>query len=330
MMANTSQQQALRIAADWYVRLRDPAATEQTTAQWLAWADEDAEHLIAFERVTELAASLQGLGELSREQLLAEFAPALPPPRRWWVPAAAAAALLLAVGGYISWPAMHDAGSQQTYASAVAAQRSITLEDGTRVTLGGATRLSTRFSHARREVELSEGEAYFEVVHDAGRPFEVRAGDVTIEDIGTAFNVRRTDRYVTVAMAEGRVRVADGSRGAHNSLEAVAGQTVVYNPSRAAMNLVSSDPATAAAWRQSRLEFDNEPLSVVVANINRYRAQPLRIANADLNTLTFTGTVKTDAIDDWLQALPQVLPLQVNDSGGQTVLSDTRRKPARS
>lgn len=328
MMANTSQEQTLRIAADWWVRLRDPAATERTTEQWLAWTDEDAEHLVAFERVTELASRLQALGDVSRERLVAEFVPAQSPPRRWWVPAAVAAALVLAAGGYAGWHAMQGADTTQTFASAIAAQRSVTLEDGTRVTLGGATRLSTHFSRGRREVELTDGEAYFEVVHDAGRPFEVRAGNVTIEDIGTAFNVRRTGKYVTVAMAEGRVRVADSTGGAHNSLEAVAGQSVIYDPSHSAMNLISSDPATAAAWRQARLEFDNEPLSVVVANINRYRMQPLHIADADLKALTFTGTVKTDAIDDWLHALPQVLPLQVSDSGGQTVLSDARRKPA--
>lgn len=324
MMANTPHQQTLRVAADWWVRLRDPAATERTTEQWLAWTDEDAENLIAFERVTELALRLHALGEVSRDRLLREFAPAQPSPRRWWMPAAAAAALVLAVGG---WRAMQDTVATQSYASALGAQRDITLEDGTRVSLGGATRLSTRFSHARRVVELSEGEAYFEVVHDARRPFEVRAGDVNIEDIGTAFNVRRSGHYVSIAMAEGRVRVADSNGGAHNSLEAIAGQTVVYNPARAAMSLISSDPRTAAAWRQARLEFDNEPLSVVVATINRYRTEPLQIADADLKALTFTGTVKTNAIDDWLHALPEVLPLQVSDRGGQTVLSDARRAP---
>jgi len=66
-----------------------------------------------------------------------------------------------------------------------------------------------------------------------------------------------------------------------------------------------------------------------VANINRYRTQPLRIADADLTSLTFTGTVKADAIDDWLHALPHVLPLQVGEVGGQTVLSDARGKPTR-
>jgi transmembrane sensor len=329
MMANTLNEETLRVAADWWVRLRDPAAAERTTEQWLAWADESPAHLAAFERVTELAAQLQTLGEVSRERLLAEFAPASVQPRRWWIPAAAAAAVVLAVGGYVGWQAMAGAVSTQAYASAIATQQSVTLDDGTHVTLGGATRLSTHYSHGRREVELSEGEAYFEVVHDASRPFQVHAGNVTIEDIGTAFNIRRTGDYVTVAMAEGRARVSDAVGGNRNSLEAVAGQSVTYDPARAAMNVIASDPANAAAWRDARLEFDNEPLSVVVANINRYRAQPLRIADADLTSLTFTGTVKADAIDDWLHALPHVLPLQVGEVGGQTVLSDARGKPTR-
>jgi transmembrane sensor len=322
------KEQNLRVAADWWMRLRDPAATERTTEQWLAWADEDPEHLTAFERVTELAVRLQALGELSRERLVAEFAPPQAPPRRWWVPAAAAAAVVLAAGGYLGWHATRNTVTSQTYASAIAAQRSVTLEDGTRVTLGAATHLTTRFSHGRREVNLTDGEAYFEVVHNASRPFEVHAGEVSIEDIGTAFNVRRTGNYVTVAMAEGRARVADATGGMHNSLEAVAGQSVTYDPSRAAMSIAAIDPANTAAWRHARLEFDNEPLSVVVANINRYRMEPLRIADADLNALTFTGTVKADAIDDWLHALPQVLPLKVGAVGGETVLSDARRKPA--
>ena len=324
MMAQTPNQQTLRIAADWWVRLRDPKASEHTTERWLAWIAEDDDHLGAFERVTELAARLGALGELSRARLMAEFAPAAP--RRWLPLGAVAAAVLLVVAGYVSWALLGGKPVAQVYTSAVAAQRDITLEDGSRVALGGATRLTTRFSHDQRNIELAEGEAYFEVVHNAARPFVVHAGNITIEDIGTAFDVRRTGDRVTITMAEGRVRIVDDVAGAAHGLEAVAGQAVSYDPDRAAMSVTSADPARAAAWRHERLEFDNEPLSVVVANINRYRANPVRIADDDLNALTFTGTVKTNAIDDWLQALPQVLPLKVSETGGQTVLTDARKR----
>lgn len=325
MMANTPNEQTLRIAADWWMRLRDPAADERTTAQWLAWTDEDSSHLMAFERVTELAGQLGRLGHVSRARLLAEFAPAAPAQR--WRPWAAAAALVVLVGGgAISWMVVSQQTTTQEYASAHAARRDLTLDDGSRVSLGGATRLTTRFSHDRRQVELAEGEAYFDVVHNEARPFVVRAGRLVIEDVGTVFDVRRTGDRVTIAMAEGKVRIFDNVSGTAQGLEAVAGDLVSYDPQHPALRVTTTDPASVGTWRDARLEFDNEPLSVVVANINRYSAHPVRIVDEDLAPLTFTGTVRLDAIDDWLYALPQVLPLQVREEGGQMLLSDSGKK----
>lgn len=324
MMANTPNPETLRVAADWWVRLREAAANEQTTERWLAWIDEDTSHLVAFERVTELAVQLSSLGEVSRARLLAEFAPAAPRRARWQPWAAAAAVVLLLAAGGLGWLRMGQSSSPQSYASAVAAQREVTLDDGSRVTLGGATRLTARFSRGERQVELAEGEAYFEVVHNASRPFVVQAGKLAIHDIGTAFDVRRTGDCVTISVAEGRVRVVDA--GNNEGLEAVAGQAVSYDPARGDLRVFSTDPSHVAAWRDARLEFDNEPLSVVVANINRYSTHPVRIVDADLAPLTFTGTVRTDAINDWLHALPQVLPVQVRDDAGQTLLSDSRNR----
>lgn len=327
MMANSPDEQTLRIAADWWMRLRDPKGGEHAAEQWLAWVEEDDAHLAAFERVTALAQALGSLDAISRDTLVAEFAPA-PPVRRWWPLGAAVAAAALLIGGYLGWSLLiPEEVAPQEYASAIAAQRDVTLDDGSQVALGGATRLTARFSRERRDIELAEGEAYFQVVHDADRPFVVHAGDLRIEDIGTAFDVRRTGGHVTITMAEGRVRIVDLKSGRQRSLEAVAGQAVAYDPWRASLSVTRADPASAAAWRYARLAFDNEPLSVVVANINRYRMQPVRIADADLKSLTFTGTVNTRAIDDWLQALPQVLPLTVSEAGGQTVLSDARHRP---
>jgi transmembrane sensor len=330
MMAEIPNQQTLNVAADWWVRLRDPSVTERTTEQWLAWTAEDASHLTAFEQVTALAVQLGSLGEVTRAQLVAEFAAPLATPRRWLPMAAAAAVVAVALlGGYLAWMGGVGRTASQVYSSAVAGRRDVTLDDGSRVTLGGATRLTTRFSHSERQVDLAEGEAYFEVVHNATRPFVVRVGNLTIHDVGTAFDVRRTGDRVTVTMAEGRVRIFDKVDSNGDGLEAVAGQAVSYDPSHPAMRVSSSDPAQAAAWRDDRLEFDNEPLAVVVANINRYSTRPVRIADANIAPLTFTGTVRTDAIDDWLHALPQVLPLKVSDVGGQTVLSDARGPSAR-
>jgi transmembrane sensor len=85
---------------------------------------------------------------------------------------------------------------------------------------------------------------------------------------------------------------------------------------------IAADQATA--WRNDRLEFIDEPLSVVIANLNRYSPRQLHIADADLDKLSYTGTIRTDAIDSWLGALPQVFPLRVSTGGNQVILSDAQ------
>ena len=60
----------------------------------------------------------------------------------------------------------------------------------------------------------------------------------------------------------------------------------------------------------------------LIASLNRYSKRPVRIADPKLAALAFTGTIRTDAIDRWLEALPQVLPLRVEMRPDEVVLSD--------
>src|SRR5690606_27572020 len=69
------------------------------------------------------------------------------------------------------------------------------------------TRIVVDFSSATRSVFIDSGEAYFEVAHDAARPFVVHAGGGTITAVGTAFNVHSVLGRVSVAVVEGAVNV---------------------------------------------------------------------------------------------------------------------------
>lgn len=322
----------LRAAADWWTRLRDPNGAGATMEQWLEWTGADQRHLEAFERVTELGNQLGTLDGITRQEFAREFARPVAVPQRWFPLAAAASAVLVLGGGYFAWSGFVANTAPQVYVSAVAKNRNITLPDGSTVVLGGASTLTTRFSHGERRVELAGGEAFFQVMHNPQRPFVVTAGNVSIRDVGTAFDVRRTGQRVTIAVTQGRVQIADhdaapGSNAAgRGSLEAVAGQLVSYDPATSAMSIGRITPEQATAWRSDRLEFINEPLGVVIANVNRYSMRPVHIADADLETLTYTGTIKTGAIDSWLGALPQVFPLRVSEDASQVILSNEERK----
>ncbi|MGO4701535.1 FecR family protein [Dyella sp. 2RAB6] len=314
----TIEEARLSAAADWWLRLREPEVSEATLLQWIAWSARE-ENLAAFERLGALADDMEHLDDASRDVLRR----GLPSPQRAkksarpWLPLALAAGFAAAAtGGYLAWTLL-TATVARDYASEVAQRQDVRLPDGTQVVLGGASRIAARFDSNLRKVELSEGEAFFQIAPD-DMPFEVRVGEVRIRDVGTSFDVRRGGDRVMIEVAEGRVMV--NAPGAVSVQEATAGQRIVFVPG-AGLQIVQSDPARTAAWREHRLEFDNEPLDVVVASLNRYSKRPVRIADAKLAALAFTGTIRTDAIDRWLEALPQVLPLRVDMRPTEVVLS---------
>jgi transmembrane sensor len=328
-------EKTLYAAAVWWTRLRDPSEDTKAVEQWLEWSQADERNLEAFERVTELGNRLGTLDDLTRRRWAGEFARQPARPRSRFPLAAAAGTVLVVFSGYLAWNHLETRVTSQDYLSTVAQNRDITLSDGSTVALGGASSLTTHFSKNERHVELGAGEAFFQVVHNTQRPFVVTAGNVSIRDVGTAFDVRRTGQYVTIAVTQGRVHIADsgGASGSSTagtgSLEAVAGQQVSYDPGTAALSVVSIAPGQGTAWRSDRLEFIDAPLGVVVANVNRYSARTVHIADADLETLTFTGTIRTGAIDSWLSALPQVFPLRISEDAHQVTLSNAERKQNR-
>lgn len=310
-------------AARWWTLLREPDSSEDTVARWLDWTAADPRHLQAFERINALGGDLRALDAAARDELVRTFAP--PRSRSRWRPLQVAACIgVLALGGALAWRQLHAPPVTQVYGSAIRRHQDIVLADGSKIALGGASRLSTRFSAAQRHVDLIAGEAFFEVAHHPGRPFVVDAGGVSILDVGTAFDVSRDGERVEVAVTEGRVRIygagqvpADGSGG----LEAVAGQRVTYDPARPTLQVSKISVEQATAWRDHRLEFVDTPLDTVIARVNRYSDRPLRLADPDLARLRFTGSVDTEATAQWTAALPQVFPLQVRQGKDEIVLS---------
>lgn len=331
MAINTGfEEETMRVAAIWWAQLRDPEPSVDLLERWNAWIAADPSNAQAFAQLNALGELAANASTSQRQQLIDEFAPhRVSRPRRPLLAAAAAAVIGVALLG--GWRALRGgldpAGPPQQYASAVAENRDIELSDGTAIQLGAASMLTARYASHRRDIDLGTGEAFFTVAHDNRRPFVVTAGPLHIEDLGTAFNVRRTGQRVSVTVTEGRVRLspADGASPGANltpgRLDLVAGQRAEYDPATGAVSVSEVAIEHAAAWRHHRLEFVNEPLSTVLANVNRYSHQPVQLADPRLGDLMFTGTVNTTTIDSWVGALPHVFPVQVSTFADHVVLS---------
>jgi len=251
------------------------------------------------------------------------------PARRWqrYAVAAAAAAVLL-VGGRLAWHSFEGAGytnpsgvAAQTFATAVGQRDSVRLADGTRVVLAPESQLTVAVGYGDnvREVEL-KGEAYFDVRHDAARPFLVRASGAAIRDLGTTFTVRTTgDRGVRVAVTSGSVSLAP--------MQAAQNTAVVLRPGDAGTldtdgrTLVerggAAEPDTA--WTRGRLVFREAPVGTVRAELRRWYGIDLQIDSSFASrhlTMTFDG----DPTDRVLEIIATSLGAEVSRQGSTAVL----------
>jgi len=326
-MRNSVDVAELEAAWRWVLRLRGEQATQEDLTEWLRWYQEDERHRAAFE---EMQSFWHETGKLVDDEpasvaaLLAGHAPVANEPlpsnrwRRHWP--ALAASLLIATATLTWVVSAHWTMATQP----IAEVRQTALPDGSTVDLAAKSTVSSRYSDDLRllVMEGQSGEAYFSVAHNPQRPFVVQVGTMRVRALGTAFNVRHADDRVVVSVTKGVVEVSAPG----GTVKVAAGHRIVWNESGESVpSIAPTTEESTLAWQQGRLEYHNEPLSAVIADVNRYSRQPIVIEDAAAGEILFSGTVFTRATDAWIDALPQVFPVQLesNLTGGLSL--KTRR-----
>lgn len=226
------------------------------------------------------------------------------PARRFFPAPAVAAAIgtvLLVTAGAAFW-IEREVSAPTEYSTRIGEHRLFQLPDGTSVHLNTNSRIAIAFTSERRRVELLQGEALFDIAHDA-RPFRVRTSGAVIEDIGTRFNVRLDENLINVAVIEGQVRIGitpnantsddQWPRVAVDTLN--AGESVSIS-SRAGAHEppvveLPSDEVLAGrlAWTTGMLQFRGVALSEAVREFNRYNVRQLRIADPEIGRMRIGG-----------------------------------------
>lgn len=313
--------QRLEQASLWLQRMREPAADDRMVEDWLDWCQRDPLNKQAFDEI----AAIWDLGGQVDLGATAETRPVTAPPLRSRRMALAASVaglgLALAVGG--TWWVNRTAapGGMSTHLSSPIGINAVeTLADGSVLDLGGGTRVTVEIGPHQRRINLHEGELYVAVHPDVARPFSVDAGNLKAIATGTAFNVLRTEARTIVTVVEGSVAAHyDNQPATTPDMHLQPGQQLVYSHASHSAELRQANPRDVIAWRTGMLHFQNEPLSEVVASLNRYAATPIVIEDPQVRAMSFLGTARTDHIDGWLEALPHALPVSVKR------LADKRR-----
>jgi transmembrane sensor len=200
------------------------------------------------------------------------------------------------------------------------------LSDGTNVMLGVAStlRYPVRFGGGAREVSV-EGEAYFDVVHDARRPFVVRAGPLVAQDLGTQFTVRfyPGDAEPRVVVREGRVAMG-GVRDGRSAVVAPGQEGRLALDG--AVALTDADTTSAFAWLTGRLVLRNVPLNGALPDLGRWFDLEFRLADSRLGGIPLTVSLTSRPTSETLQTLATALGLEFSQEGRIVILRPARRQ----
>lgn len=202
------------------------------------------------------------------------------------------------------------------------------LPDESSITVGAQAVVHVAFVDGTREMDLDQGEAFFEVMHENDRPFVVNAGSHEVLVTGTKFNVdyNAAEDTLEVAVSEGSVNVMAPQSENWGAVVRVKAGEVMSFPSYGPPIRRNLTPAQASAWRSRILYFDNARLADVVTEVNRYARKPLNLASEDLGRLRLTGQFRTDDTRELRFVLHELFGIEARDSTGQWDLTQTAKR----
>jgi len=225
------------------------------------------------------------------------------------------AAYLIARPPLDLWPSLAELGAD--YRTDVGERRQIVVLDGAAIEMNTRTSLTVPQGDAGlSHIELIAGEIAITMnTRKVDAPLVVFAGNGKISAGRANFDIRRDGDGATVTCLEGAVKVECGS----GAVQLGPRQRVGYG-TRGLGTVTDTDARVIAAWRNGLLVFENQPLSAVIPEINRYRRGRIVLMSDAVGRLPIDATFRIDRIDDIVPKIAHIFDLKVRSLPGGIVL----------
>ncbi|MCB2079548.1 MAG: FecR domain-containing protein [Novosphingobium sp.] len=317
-------------AAEWIVRADDNGLSSEEECAFSEWRKADGRHeraLRELRAVWDDIPELEHIGDLyplaaNDDELDASRGGRL----SWLHRVAGALAGIAAIAAAVAF--VLPMGSEPEFErieTRVAQVSKAGLADGSVATLGPETAIEVMFTPKERRLHMRSGEAFFEVAKSAVRPFIVDADGSFIKVVGTSFNVDRQSGLLEVAVLHGTVEVyGKGREGGSILLGTLTrgkkAQIVTGPDGTARLAMIPSDgnianfAALAAGWRDGRLSYEDARLDEILADINRYYAPGISIADPKLGDVRVTASFKATGIRQFVKSIDQLFPIVAEEA----------------
>ena len=203
-------------------------------------------------------------------------------------------------------------------------RRFINLPDGSSVILNENSKLEfgDKFIvNGKREVHL-QGEAYFDITHDASHPFIVYTGKLQTTVLGTAFNINADpgNKTLTVTVTRGKVKVGDNK---HTFNVITPDEQIVFdmNLSQSIKRLV--DAETVIAWKNEDIYFDDVYIKDVANQLQERFNISIVFSNEIIKSCRFSATfLKSQSLEQILNVIGEFNHIKYQFKDKNTVLLD--------
>lgn len=303
-------------AAEWLVRLDDESADETVAMAFADWLEGEPGRRMAFEAVESSWVDIDLAGAEALADVPQPVVVPLAARRRArptaWIWSSTATTAVVALGAVAAVAAVAIGVTQmsppaQIFETPVGKTQHVVLADGSKIALGGGSRVEVRFKGKSRTAELVRGEADFDIVHMPERPFTVAAGADTVRVLGTRFDVGRNVASLTVSVERGLVSVDRPDDGREPVLLAAGKQ--LHRHDGASDQIFAVDQAAASAWQTGRLVYRDRPLSEVAEDLSRYLPVPIT-TSPDVAGMPVTGVLNIADERNMVERLQTFLHVQ--------------------
>jgi transmembrane sensor len=335
-------------ACAWIAQLESESMTSDDLAAYKEWVERSPAHKQEIQRLAVLSSEMNLLTEMAqplKEAATRQRQLSSQNQDGYWSRlrlAGVALIMLLSVYTGNQYISFYDQNELAMYSTEVGDYREITLSDGTVLELNTDSQIEIDYSEERRKVRLLNGEAFFQVAHNANRPFIVYANEKAVRAVGTAFVVRLSDKALEVLVTEGKVELSaadksvepnDIAKGLSNDnvgesataltpvVEPIfmrAGETIVYKKIdnkvaiKEKVQVVSKrEIKRKLSWQDGLLDFSDTPLIEVVEDLSRYTSIEIEILDPELRDLKFGGLFRTNELQALFNALETTFDIQV-------------------
>lgn len=224
-----------------------------------------------------------------------------------------AAIITLAILASVTWQNLSafksDAIQQVAYitkSNPAGQKTNILLEDGSKVILNAASTLTypEHFSDKTRTLQL-QGEAFFEVAEDADRPFTVVAGNIATTALGTSFNIRayQDENNVSVALATGKVKIADTTSTHEHVYELLPGEALTYDTDLATYQKALFDSKEQLSWKDGTIYFHDASFTQVISKLTQWYGVNFDHKNQPDQSWKYTGEFHKENLENVLNSI---------------------------